>query len=213
MWVCGWDADANRTWHSPTSTISVRTISSWFCWFFYIGSYVDSHHIENHQQLHKQLFSPVCFQSAAFYALTLLAFFVLLASIFTFPIKGIKPVCSFNISTNSALTADADKQNMGDDKWNPVRTYLCVSVCACVCFCLYFTTADRLMTTWKSSFESSLRTVCGEFRVCSIIRKIYVVFRVFSNSVSVCGVFRVLLIKILINLPVRVKFQILVSVT
>lgn len=93
MWVCGWETDANRTWHSPTSTISVKSISSWFCWFFYNGFYVDSHHIEDHQQLLKQLFSMVCFQSTAFYELTLLALFVLLAPIFTFSIKSIKPVC------------------------------------------------------------------------------------------------------------------------
>lgn len=65
MWVCGWDADADRTWHSPTSNISVKTISCWFYWFFYHGSSVDIQHTEEDQQLHKQLFSPVCFQSTA----------------------------------------------------------------------------------------------------------------------------------------------------
>lgn len=68
---------------------------------------------------------------------------------------------------------------------------ICVCLCVCAClvyvfFCLYFMIADRLMTTWTFCLESLLRTVCGEFRVCSNIRQMHVVFRVFSNSISVC---------------------------
>lgn len=87
VWVCGWDADFYCTWHSATANISVRTLSCWFCWFFYNGSSVDIRHTEKEPQLHKQLFfSPVCVQSTAFDELTLLALALLSASIVTFHI-------------------------------------------------------------------------------------------------------------------------------
>lgn len=43
MWVCGWDVDADCTWHSPMSNISLKILCSWF---FYTGSSVDIQHTE-----------------------------------------------------------------------------------------------------------------------------------------------------------------------
>lgn len=56
MWVCGWDVDADCTWHSLMSNISLKILC---CWLFYTGSSVDIQHTEEDQKIHKQLFFPL----------------------------------------------------------------------------------------------------------------------------------------------------------